>query len=220
MSCRVTPLVERKGPNFAQGNSMSFGPASAKAARKVRPKRCRRAWRRTSVANRFTIRMPWARCVCRFPAPPMPSECHAMVDTQDNRVLVVGATGQLGGVITSKLSAAGVPVRALARRRDKLEALAAPGVELAAIDLLDLAKLTEACRGISQIIATANNNMGKGATSPMRVDLAGYQNLCAAVRNTGVRRLLYVSFRGASPHGPVDIFRLKWHIEDVIRRSG
>jgi len=143
-----------------------------------------------------------------------------MVDTQDNRVLVVGATGQLGGVITRKLSAAGVPVRALARRRDKLEALAAPGVEPAAIDLLDLAKLTEACRGISQIIATANNNMGKGATSPMRVDLAGYQNLCAAVRNTGVRRLLYVSFRGASPHLPVDIFRLKWHIEDVIRRSG
>jgi hypothetical protein len=143
-----------------------------------------------------------------------------MVDTQDNRVLVVGATGQLGGVIARKLIAARVPVRALARRRDKLEALAAPGVEIAAIDLLDLAKLTEACRGISQIIATANNNMGKGAASPMRIDLAGYQNLCAAARNTGVRRLLYVSFRGASPHLPVDIFRLKWHIEDVIRRSG
>ena len=29
-----------------------------------------------------------------------------------------------------------------------------------------------------------------------------------------------MSFRGASPHLPVDIFRLKWHIEDVIRRSG
>jgi hypothetical protein len=143
-----------------------------------------------------------------------------MPTTQDSRVLVVGATGQLGGVISRKLIVAGVPVRALARRRDKLEALAAPGVEIAAIDLLDLAKLTESCRGISQIIATANNNMGTGAASPMRIDLAGYQNLCAAARNTGVRRLLYVSFRGASPHLPVDIFRLKWHIEDVIRRSG
>jgi uncharacterized protein YbjT (DUF2867 family) len=137
-----------------------------------------------------------------------------------NRVLVVGATGQLGGVIARKLLATGVPVRALARRRDKLAALAAPGAEIAPVDLLDLAKLTEACRGISQIIATANNNMGKGATSPMRIDLAGYQNLIAAVRNTGVRRLLYVSFRGVSPHLPVDIFRLKWYIEDAIRRSG
>jgi uncharacterized protein YbjT (DUF2867 family) len=143
-----------------------------------------------------------------------------MPDMRDNRVLVVGATGQLGGVITRKLLAAAVPVRALARRRDKLEALAASGAEIAAIDLLDLTKLTDACRGISQIIATANNNMGKGATSPMRIDLTGYQNLCAAARNTGVRRLLYVSFRGVSPHLPVDIFRLNWYIEDAIRRSG
>ena len=103
---------------------------------------------------------------------------------------------------------------------DKLDGLAAAGAEIAPIDLLDLARLTEACRGISQIVATANNNMGKGATSPMRIDLAAYQNLCAAARITGVRRLHYTSFRGVSPHVPVDIFRLKWYIEDAIRRSG
>jgi uncharacterized protein YbjT (DUF2867 family) len=150
------------------------------------------------------------------------SGCEALKDMtmQEGPVLVVGATGQLGGVIARKLLAAGIPVRALARRREKLEALAASGAEIAAVDLLDLSKLTDACRGVSQIIATANNNMGKGATSPMHVDLAGYQNLCAAARNTAVRRLLYVSFRGVTPDVPVDIFRLKWHIEDVIRRSG
>jgi uncharacterized protein YbjT (DUF2867 family) len=137
----------------------------------------------------------------------------------DTRVLVVGATGQLGRVIARKLVAAGVPVRALARSREKLEALSLPGAEVAAVDFLDLPRLTEACRGVSQIVATANNNMGKGATSPLRVDLTGYQNLCAAARNTGVRRVVYVSFRGATPDVPVDIFRLKWHIEDVIRRS-
>lgn len=137
----------------------------------------------------------------------------------DARVLVVGATGQLGGVIARKLLAKGVPVRALARNRQKLEPLAKEGAEIAAVDLLDLARLTEACRGAGQIIATANNNMGKGPTSPRRVDLNGYQNLCAAARNTGVRRILYVSYRGATPDAPVDIFRLKWHIEDAIRRS-
>jgi len=137
-----------------------------------------------------------------------------------DRVLVVGASGQLGSVITKKLLATGVPVRALARTRAKLEAFAAAGAEIAAVDYLDLARLTEACRGIAQIVATANNNLGKGATSPLRVDLTGYQNLCAAARNSGVRRLMYVSFRGATPDVSVDIFRLKWHIEDVIRRSG
>jgi NADH dehydrogenase len=135
-------------------------------------------------------------------------------------VLVAGATGQLGRVIVRKLADAGVPVRAVARNRAGLAALAGPGVETVAADMLDLPSLTEACRGVGQIVATANNNMGRGALSPTRVDLAGYQNLCAAMRNTGVRRLLYVSFRGASLDTPVDIFRIKWYIEDAIRRSG
>ena len=136
----------------------------------------------------------------------------------DSRVLVVGATGQLGGVIARQLVAAGTPVRALARNRDALAALA-PAAEIAPVDLLDLPALTEACRGVGQIVATANNNMGKGATSPSRVDLPAYQNLCAAARTAGVRRLLYVSYRGVAQDAVVDIFRIKWYIEDAIRRS-
>ena len=110
----------------------------------------------------------------------------------DSRVLVVGASGQLGRVIARKLVAAGAAVRALARNRDALARLV-PGAEIAAVDLRDVPKLTDACRGVDQIVATANNNMGKGPNSPTRVDLAAYQNLCAAARNTGVRRLIYVS---------------------------
>jgi uncharacterized protein YbjT (DUF2867 family) len=138
----------------------------------------------------------------------------------DTRVLVVGATGQLGHVIARKLLAAGVPVRALARSPEKLAPLGAAGAEVVAADLRDLSKITEACRGITQIVSTANNNMGKGATSPMKLDVAAHQNLCAAARNTGVKRLMYVSFRGLTSGEVVDIFRVKWYIEDLIRRSG
>ncbi|MEO8069989.1 MAG: NmrA family NAD(P)-binding protein [Acidobacteriota bacterium] len=135
------------------------------------------------------------------------------------RVLVVGASGQLGSVITMKLLAAGISVRALARHVEKLQPFAAAGAEIAAVDLLDLVNTSGACRGITDIIATANNNMGHGATSPLRVDVTAYQNLCAAARQTGVERITYVSFRGATPTVDVDIFRLKWHIADVIKRS-
>ena len=138
---------------------------------------------------------------------------------KESRVLVVGATGLLGGVIARKLIAAGTPVRVLARNWDKL-AQFAPQAEIAPVDLLDVPKLTEACRGVDQIVATANNNLGKGPTSPAKIDLAAYQNLCAAARNTGVRRLIYVSYRGVSQDAVVDIFRIKWYIEDAIRRSG
>jgi uncharacterized protein YbjT (DUF2867 family) len=134
-------------------------------------------------------------------------------------VLVAGATGQLGRVIVTKLKDAGTPVRALARNAARLAELH-PGVETAALDMLDVPRLTDACRGVDQIIATANNNMGTGANSPTRVDVAAYQNLCAAARTTGVRRLIYVSYRGVAQDAPVDIFRVKWYIEDAIRRSG
>jgi uncharacterized protein YbjT (DUF2867 family) len=134
-------------------------------------------------------------------------------------VLVAGATGQLGRVIVTRLKDAGTPVRALARNAAKLAELH-PGVETVAVDMLDVPRLTDACRGVDQIIATANNNMGTGANSPTRVDVAAYQNLCAAARSAGVRRLIYVSYRGVSQDAPVDIFRVKWYIEDAIRRSG
>lgn len=137
----------------------------------------------------------------------------------ESRVLVVGATGLLGSVITRKLVRSGTKVRALARNRDRLARLA-PDAEIASVDLRDLSRLNEACRGIDQIVATANNAMGSGATSPTRIDLSAYQNLCAAARNAGVRRLVYVSYRGVAQDAPVDFFRIKWYIEDAIRRSG
>jgi NADH dehydrogenase len=135
------------------------------------------------------------------------------------RVLVVGATGQLGSVIARKLLASGTPVRALARNQQKLASFA-PAAEIAPVDLRDVPKLTEACRGVDQIVATANNALGKGPTSPTRIDLSGYQNLCAAARNARVRRLVYVSYKGVAQDAPVDLFRIKWYIEDAIRRSG
>jgi NADH dehydrogenase len=136
------------------------------------------------------------------------------------RVLVAGATGQLGGVIVRRLLEAGVPVRALGRNREKLAALERAGAEAAAVDLLDVARLGQACRDVDQIVSTANNFLGTGRASPGRVDLTAHQNLCAAARNARVRRLVYVSFRGASAGEANDFFRLKWYIEDAIRRSG
>src|SRR6185436_10482570 len=50
--------------------------------------------------------------------------------------------------------------------------------------------------------------------------LSAYQNLCAAARNARVRRLIYVSNQGVAQDAVVDFFRVKWYIEDAIRRSG
>ena len=129
---------------------------------------------------------------------------------RQGRVLVAGATGRLGGVIARQLIAAEVPIRALGRNREKLTALERAGAETAVVDLLDVARLSAACQDVDQIVSTANNFLGTGPRSPGRIDLGAHQNLCVAARNARVRRLVYVSFRGASPGEANAFFRLKW----------
>jgi uncharacterized protein YbjT (DUF2867 family) len=137
-----------------------------------------------------------------------------------SRVLVAGATGLVGGLLARKLLAAGFPVRAIGRNQDKLAALSALGAEAIALDLRDRAGVALACEGVTQVFSSVNNVLGQGAASPNRVDLQAHDVLCDAARDAGVKRFVYLSFRGMSGDMPVDFFRLKRAIEERVRQSG
>lgn len=136
------------------------------------------------------------------------------------RVLVAGATGALGSRVAHKLLDRGVRVRALGRDPEKLAALAAAGAECVSTDLRDREAVRVACIGVTQIYSTVNNVMGRGATSPTRVDVDAHRSLCEAARSGGVRRVVFVSGRGMAADSSVDFFRTKREIDDVIRASG
>ncbi len=135
-------------------------------------------------------------------------------------VLVAGASGALGGKVARRLLALGVPVRALGREAGKLEPLCAVGAEVVAGDLRDRDVARRACAGIAQVVSTANNVMGSGASSPTRVDVPAYESLCAAMRAEGVGRIVHVSALGVGPDNPVDYFRVKHRVDQVIAASG
>lgn len=135
-------------------------------------------------------------------------------------ILIVGASGLLGGKAAKQLLAAGFSVRGLTRAPDRLRDLAAAGVEVVQGDLLAPPTLAAACHGVTQIFSTANSFMGKGPTSPTRVDVPGYRNLLDAARGAGVRRLVHTSAFGVSRDSEVDYFRVKAEIDDLIRASG
>lgn len=135
-------------------------------------------------------------------------------------ILIAGATGVLGGVVARKLLAAGVPVRAVGRNTEKLAALAAAGAETMVVDLLDRAAVARACGGVGQVYSTVNNVMGRGASSPIRVDVRAHEVLCAAAREAGVGRFVYLSARDMSADSPVDFFRTKHAIDGVVRACG
>ena len=131
--------------------------------------------------------------------------------------LVVGATGTLGGNVTRRLLARGHAVRAMVRDPARFSI---PGVEVVRGDLRDPASLRAAVAGVSQVLTTANSFMGRGATSPTRVDVPGYTALVAAAREAGVQRIVHTSAYGISPDNPVDYFRVKARVDEVIRSGG
>ena len=135
-------------------------------------------------------------------------------------VLVAGASGALGSVIVRRLLARGYRVRAMSRDPKKLQPLAVAGAEPFPADMLDRGAMDRACVGVSQVVSTANNILGKGATSCNRIDEPMYRTLGAAGREAGVSRWVHVSARDLSADSPVDYFRVKLRVEDIVRESG
>ena len=136
------------------------------------------------------------------------------------RVLVVGASGALGRVIAGKLIDRGGPVRGMSRDPARLDDLTARGAEAVRGDLRMPETLVNACAGMTQIVSTANSFAGADATSPTRVDVPGYRALLEAARASGVRRIVHISAHGVTRESPVDYFRVKAEVDDLIRRSG
>jgi NADH dehydrogenase len=132
-------------------------------------------------------------------------------------ILIVGATGTLGGNATRRLVAKGHAVRAMVRDPSRFSL---PGVEVVRGDLRDPASLRAAVEGVSQVLTTANSFMGRGATSPTRVDVPGYTALVAAAREAGVGRIVHTSAFGIGPDNPVDYFRVKHQVDEVIKAGG
>ncbi len=76
-----------------------------------------------------------------------------------DRIIVAGATGDLGGRIVRAAVARGAEVRALVRAGttdDRMAAVAATGVEVVPVDFDDAPALAHACRGVVCVVSALN----------------------------------------------------------------
>jgi uncharacterized protein YbjT (DUF2867 family) len=117
-------------------------------------------------------------------------------------ILVVGATGLVGGDVCHRLAAAGRPARALVRATSdaaKVKALRDLGIEVLEGDIRDQASLTEACRGVSAVICTVSSmpfSYVPGVNDIATTDREGVLRLIDAARSAGVGHFVYTSFSG------------------------
>jgi uncharacterized protein YbjT (DUF2867 family) len=147
-------------------------------------------------------------------------------------ILIVGATGVLGGMITQRLLGEGKDVRILVRNNSPAEQMALQGLATSPRslinagakpvygDLKDRASLGAACEGIETVITTANSAMRGGEDNVDTVDRQGNRNLIEAAKAAGVKQFIFTSFLGANPDNPVPLFQAKAETEALLGGSG
>ena len=135
-------------------------------------------------------------------------------------ILVVGATGSLGGSIARGLLQEGKNVRALVRPQSDAAPLKSLGAEIVIGDLKDRASLDRAVQNADTVITTANSALRGGADNPETVENHGNRNLIDAAAAAGVRQFILVSALGADPASPVPFLAGKGKAEQHLRASG
>ena len=135
-------------------------------------------------------------------------------------ILVVGATGLVGGMITRTLLDQGRAVRILVRHGSDYQRFVDGGAERSLGDLKDPRTLAPALRGVDVVITTASAGSRGGADTAQSVDLAGNRNLIDAARAANPTQFIFVSALTATVDHPVPVPRAKAETEVTLRASG
>jgi uncharacterized protein YbjT (DUF2867 family) len=135
-------------------------------------------------------------------------------------ILVVGATGTLGGMITRQLLEKGKRVRILVREGSDYQVLVDAGAEPVVGDLRDRAALGRAVEGVQTVITTANSALRGGEDNVQTVEIEGNRNLVDAAAGGGVEHFIFTSAMGASVDSPSPLLQGKATAEEHLKASG
>jgi uncharacterized protein YbjT (DUF2867 family) len=133
------------------------------------------------------------------------------MNTPVDRVLVTGATGQVGSNTVRELARRGVPVRAFVRDAARAEELLGGQVELATGNLDDPASIDAALAGIGRVMLCTPNH-------PRQVEHE--LNVIDAAVAAGVRRLVKIGANGAEVGSPLAFWDAHGRIEQHLVRAG
>lgn len=140
------------------------------------------------------------------------------------KVLVVGATGMVGGAVARMLSEKGNSVRALLRPTadaDKKANLTSAGIETVGGDIRDTGSLDAACAGMDAVISTVSampfswqedNTIGV-------VDRDGIIGLIDSAKRASVTRFVHVSFP-IDPGISFPLAKAKQAVKDHLKSGG
>ena len=140
------------------------------------------------------------------------------------KILVIGASGFVGGRVARTLLADGHSTRCLARSPAKVSDLAKAGSEVVQGDISDLTSMQHALESVESAyisVHTLSPQPGSAAHQGfMDVEMTGLRNIVTACKAQGVRRLIYVTFLGTAPDASSAWVRGRWDAEQFLLNSG
>jgi uncharacterized protein YbjT (DUF2867 family) len=127
------------------------------------------------------------------------------------KMLVTGATGNVGSGVVRELQGRGVSVRAFVRDPDKAAAMLGDGVELVSGDFSNPESMRRALEGVEGVFLACAND-------PRQVEYE--TGVIDAARQAGVRRIVKLSALGAEIGSPVAFWDWHGRIEEHLLTSG
>ncbi len=141
-----------------------------------------------------------------------------------HKILILGASGFVGGRLAKALLAEGYAVRCVARNPAKVADLDAAGAQIVQGDIADAASMMRAVEGMEAVYISIHTISpqpnGAAGAGFMDIEIAGLENLLAACRAHGVRRLIYVTFLGVDAASPNVWVRRRARAEQLLLTSG
>ncbi|WP_437767249.1 NAD(P)H-binding protein [Sorangium sp. So ce281] len=139
-------------------------------------------------------------------------------------VLVLGGTGLTGRRLVEALLQEGFLVRCAVRNLDAARARLPAAAELVRGDIADRASIEEAVRGCEAVFNCVHTLSPQKGAAPgetfVDTELRGLENVVAACRIHGARRVLYVTFLGITPDTRSIWARGRWKAEQMLLGSG
>jgi len=126
------------------------------------------------------------------------------------KVLVTGATGNVGSHVVRELVSRGADVRALVRDSTPAAARLGHAVGVALGDFTNPSSLTQALEGIDAAFILTPN-------SPHQLEHE--RNVIDAVAAAGVRRVVKISSIGAEPGAPLEFWDVQGRLQEHVRRA-
>jgi uncharacterized protein YbjT (DUF2867 family) len=142
------------------------------------------------------------------------------VSTGERPVLLIGATGDLGGRTLRELRARGKLVRTLVRPGTDISRLPKEGVEVVRGDMLDPPSLIPAMSCVSAVISSAIGYSRRRKGDSLRTDFEGNHNLVDAARRSAVPRFVFLSILACDQAPDVPHFWAKKETEDYLQQQG